>query len=440
MIYYGYEKVKKGKLIMECTKERDAAYVRILTKELVPAMGCTEPIAIAYGAAYAKQLLPEEPLTQVDIYASGNIIKNVKSVTVPNTNGKKGIESAAAIGIVAGDAEQKLECISHVTQAQLDALDVFLKDVPIHVHHAKTSCALEVLIVLTSQTHQVEVRIKNEHSHIVYVKKDDEVFINEVCEEQTTIDPDYALLSMEGLYDFAIHTDLRDVKDILQRQIAYNTAIAQEGLDKGYGANIAKVLLSAYGDRVEVRARAMAAAGSDARMSGCELPVIINSGSGNQGMSASLPVIVYAQELQVSQEQLYRALLISNLSTLYQKQHIGRLSAYCGAVSAGAGAGAGIAYLNGGDFDAICHTIVNALAITSGIICDGAKPSCAAKIASAVDAGILGFEMYKQGKQFYRGEGIVAAGIEATIDHVGRLACKGMKDTDEEIIDLMIHA
>lgn len=425
---------------MEKTEERYQAYVRILKKELVPAMGCTEPIAIAYGAAYARDVLGKEDIQQVDIYASGNIIKNVKSVTVPNTNGKKGIESAAAIGIVAGDPKKQLEVISCVSEEQLKQLDSFLERVAIHVHHAKTSCALEVLIVLTSAHHKVEVKIKNEHSHIVFVKKDEEVIYNEVCEDQNAMDPDYAWLSMERLYEFATSADLHDVEDLLQRQIDYNTAIAQEGLNKGYGANIAGVLLAAYGNDVSIRARAMAAAGSDARMSGCELPVIINSGSGNQGMSASLPVITYAQELHASQEQLYRALLISNLSTLYQKQHIGRLSAYCGAVSAGAGAGAGICYLHGGDFDAICHTIVNALAITSGIICDGAKPSCAAKIASAVDAGILGYEMYKQGKQFYRGEGIVAAGIEATIDSVGQLACKGMKDTDEEIIELMIHS
>lgn len=425
---------------MDKSDVRYGAYVRILEKELVPAMGCTEPIAIAYGAAYAKQYINEEPIKQVDIYASGNIIKNVKSVTVPNTGGRKGIESAAAIGIVAGNADRKLEVITSVSEEQLIELDAFIHEVPIHVHHAKTTCALEVMIHLTSASHNVKVKIQHEHSHIVYVSVDDHVIYNEICETQSSQDPDYAHLSMEGLYDFSMSADLDDVKTILERQIIYNTRIAEEGLSKGYGANIANVLLSAYGDRVEVRARAMAAAGSDARMSGCELPVIINSGSGNQGMSASLPVITYAKELQSTEEQLYRALLISNLSTLYQKQHIGRLSAYCGAVSAGAGAGAGIAYLCGGDFDTICHTIVNALAITSGIICDGAKPSCAAKIASAVDAGILGYEMYKQGKQFYHGEGIVASDIEKTIDCVGQLACKGMKDTDEEIIELMIHS
>lgn len=424
---------------MEKNDPRYQAYVHILEKELVPAMGCTEPIAIAYGAASAKRLMEGDEIQRVDVFASGNMIKNVKSVTVPNTNGKKGIEAAAAIGIVAGDPDKELEVICEVCEEDLAKLEAFLAKVEIQVHHAITKCALEVKVCLHGAHHDVEVKIMHEHSHIVYIKKDGMVLRDEKIDEERNEDEDYLLLSMKGLYDFAMMVDIADVKDILDRQIAYNGAIAEEGLRKGYGANIANVLLTTYGNRVEVRARAMAAAGSDARMSGCELPVIINSGSGNQGMSASLPVIEYAKELQSSQDELYRALVISNLSTLYQKMHIGRLSAYCGAVSAGAGAGAGIAYLLGGDFDAICHTIVNALAITSGIICDGAKPSCAAKIASAVDAGILGCQMYRQGKQFYRGEGIVCRNIEETIEGVGHLAREGMKDTDEEIIHMMMQ-
>lgn len=425
---------------MEKTDERYQAYLRILEKELVPAMGCTEPIAIAYAAAVAKEVLGEEDIVQIDIYASGNIIKNVKSVTVPNTGGKKGIEAAAAIGVVAGNAKEELEVISHVSKEDLQALETFLKRVVINVHHACTKCALEIMVALQGMHHRAQVKITQEHTHIVHIQRDDKILhhINEVEEKKE--DKDYQLLSMKGLYDFSVSVDLSLVKELLQRQIDYNTRIAQEGLAKGYGANIAKVLLHTYGDQVAIRAKAMAAAGSDARMSGCELPVIINSGSGNQGMSASLPVIEYARELSASEEQLYRALLISNLATIYQKLRIGRLSAYCGAVSAGAGAGAGITYLLGGDFDHICHTIVNALAITSGILCDGAKPSCAAKIASAVDAGILGGEMYRAGKQFYHGEGIVAGSIEETIDCVGQLAREGMKETDEEIIHLMIHS
>lgn len=424
-------------------KQEDAryeAYVRILKKELIPAMGCTEPIAIAYAAAVAKDVLQQDVIEHVDIYASGNIIKNVKSVCVPNTGGRKGIEAAAAIGIIAGNKDAKLEVIAHVEEKDIQKLAEFLADTQIEVHHVCSSCALKISVVLQGKQHQVQVTIAQEHTRIVHIQKDEEVLlhIDEVEEKQE--DTDYQLLSMEGIYAFAQTVELSQIRDILKRQIEYNSRIAQEGLEKGYGANIAKVLLTTYGDQVAVRAKAMAAAGSDARMSGCELPVIINSGSGNQGMSASLPVIEYAKELAACEDQLYRALLISNLTTIYQKLRIGRLSAYCGAVSAGAGAGAGITYLLGGDYDHICHTIVNALAITSGIICDGAKPSCAAKIASAVDAGILGGEMYRAGKQFYHGEGIVARNIEETIACVGQLAKEGMKETDEEIIQLMIHS
>lgn len=424
---------------MKQNEEQYQAYLRILHKELVPAMGCTEPIAIAYGASYARELMEEDKIQHVDIYASGNIIKNVKSVTVPNTAGKKGIEAAAAIGIVAGDPKKQLECIAEVSEKEVEQLNQFLALVPIDVHHIKTSCALEIMIALQGEKHQVKVKIKHKHSQIVYVEKDGQVLWNHCEEEVGKEDSDYSLLTMEGIYDFASHVNLDDVRDVLQRQVDYNTKIAKEGLEKGYGANIANVLLKTYGDRVEVYARALAAAGSDARMSGCELPVVINSGSGNQGMTASLPVIAYAERNHSSEEQLYRALIISNLTTLYQKRFIGRLSAFCGAISAGAGAGAGITYLLGGDYDAIAHTLVNALAITSGIICDGAKPSCAAKIASAVDAGILGYQMYQNGFQFYRGEGIVASDVEKTIINVGQLASEGMKQTDEEIIGLMIQ-
>ena len=244
-------------------------------------------------------------------------------------------------------------------------------------------------------------------------------------------------MSVSAIIDFADTCELDDVRDVLNRQIRYNTAIADEGLQKDYGANVGKTLLASYGNDVRTRARARAAAGSDARMNGCELPVIINSGSGNQGMTASLPVIEYAQTYQVGQEKLYRALLVSNLITIHEKSYIGRLSAYCGAVSAGAGAGAGIAYLLGGDSDTIAHTIVNALAVTSGIVCDGAKASCAAKISAAVDAGIFGYEMYRNGQQFYGGEGLVVKGVENSIRSFGRLGRIAMRETDREIIRMM---
>lgn len=423
---------------MERHDAQYTAYVNLLKKELVPAMGCTEPIAIAYAAAQAAARLQEE-VEQVDIYASGNIIKNVKSVTVPNTGGRKGIQSAAAIGIVAGDPDLGLEVISHVRTEQIKEMEELLNRAAFHVHHEQCSCALQVGVKVSGKGHSVLVCIQNEHSHIVRIVEDGICILDEEAQEDAQELPDAVQFSMKGIYEFARMADIKDVRAILERQIACNTAIAKEGLEHSYGANIGSVLLSTYGDRVQIRARALAAAGSDARMSGCELPVIINSGSGNQGMTCSLPVIAYAKELHSSEEQLFRALLISNLSTLYQKKFIGRLSAYCGAVSAGAGAGAGIAYLLGGDYEHICHTIVNALAITSGMICDGAKPSCAAKIATAVDAGIMGCMMYQKGKQFYRGEGIVCRDIEETIMGVGQLARDGMKETDDEIIRLMIN-
>lgn len=413
-------------------------YLEILKRELIPAMGCTEPIAIAYAAALAKKY-QQDMIDKIDIYCSGNIIKNVKSVTVPNTNGKKGIEVAAALGVIAGNADKELEVIADVSAEQIAQLDKFLADVSICIHHASCDCALDITLVLWHKQQYVKVKIENEHANVVLIEKDGkQLFIKE--EKSILDDMCHHKMSMEGIYEFALCVEMEDVNDILARQVAYNMAIAEEGLKHSYGANIGSVLLSTYGNSIQVRARALAAAGSDARMSGCDLPVIINSGSGNQGMSASLPVIAYAQELNVGKEQLYRALIISNLSTLYQKKHIGRLSAYCGAVSAGAGAGAGIAYLLGGNFDHICHTIVNALAITSGIICDGAKASCAAKIASAVDAGIVGCYMYNKGKQFYNGEGIVCKNIEETIESVGVIARVGMKETDDEIIKMMMKS
>ena len=414
------------------------AYVQILKEELVPAMGCTEPIALAYAAAKAREILGSIP-DKVVIEASGSIIKNVKSVTVPNTGGRKGIQSAAAIGIIAGDPTLGLEVISHVRTEQIAQMEAFLEKTAVYVHHEQCSCALQVGVRVSGDKHTVLVCIQNEHSNIVRIEEDGRCVLDKEARKDTQEQLDAMQFSMQGIYEFAEIADLADVKEILDRQIQCNTAIAEEGLAHSYGANIGSVLLSTYGDSVQIRARALAAAGSDARMSGCELPVIINSGSGNQGMTCSLPVIAYARELQSSEEQLYRALLISNLSTLYQKKYIGRLSAYCGAVSAGAGAGAGIAYLLGGDYDHICHAIVNALAITSGMICDGAKPSCAAKIATAVDAGIMGCMMYQKGKQFYRGEGIVCRDIEETIMGVGQLARDGMKETDDEIIKLMIQ-
>ena len=413
-------------------------YVEILRRELVPAMGCTEPIAIAYCAAKARAALGELP-DKLEIAASGNIIKNVKSVIVPNTDGRKGIEAAAAIGVVAGDETAELEVIAHAKDEDKAKLADYMENTTITVLSAESNHVLDILVTASKGSNTACVHIVNEHTNIVEIARKGKIlFQKEIVDTPETDKPDYESMTIEDIYDFAMTCDLDDVRDILQRQIQYNTAIADEGLKNNYGANIGSTLLKAYGNDIRIRARAKAAAGSDARMNGCELPVIINSGSGNQGMTVSLPVIEYAKEVGATKEQLYRALLLANLVTLHEKEGIGRLSAYCGAVSAGAGAGAGIAWLCGGDYQAVIHTIVNALAITSGIVCDGAKASCAAKISAAVDAGILGFEMYRNGQQFYGGDGLVLKGVENTIRNISRLGRIGMKETDKEIINMMI--
>ena len=423
---------------MEKEDIRYQTYVQILKEELIPAMGCTEPIAISYCAAKARAVLgciPEDCLVE----ASGNIIKNVKSVVVPNTDGLKGIEAAAAAGIVAGKEERILEVISAVTQDQKKEIRKYLDQKRIRVKPLETEELLDIVIQVHGGGHKVKVRIAGYHSNIVRIEKDEDILyeIGGTAAKEGANQADRNLLNVKDIVEFADTADIRDVQEILDRQIEYNSAISEEGLRNPWGANVGKVLLNAYGNDIRVRARAAAAAASDARMSGCEMPVIINSGSGNQGITASLPVLEYAKELHADRERLYRALLVSNLVAIHQKTGMGRLSAYCGAVSAGCGAGCGIAYLQGGDFRCIAHTLVNALAIVSGIVCDGAKPSCAGKIASAVDAGILGYEMYCQGQQFRGGEGILSKGVENTIRNVVRLGAVGMKETDREIIQMM---
>ena len=424
---------------MERTNTVYKTYVEILKRELVCAMGCTEPIAIAYCAAVARKALGTLP-SEIDVAASGNIIKNVKSVIVPNTGGLRGIEAAAAIGALAGDAEAGLQVVSHVTPDEIAALPGYLEQTAFSVSAAESEFLLDIEVTVRANGHFATVRAVQEHTNIVLVETDAGVLFSKDPDEDTGKDegaPDYTLLNVADICEFADTCELDDVRPILERQLSCNCAIAEEGLRGNYGAGIGKVLLTAYGDDVRTRARAYAAAASDARMNGCDLPVVINSGSGNQGITASLPVYIYAKELGVSEEKLFRALLVSNLVTLHEKTGIGRLSAYCGAVSAGAGAGAGIAYLHGGGCREISHTIVNALAVTSGIVCDGAKSSCAAKIAMAVEAGILGFEMYSCGKQFYGGDGLVAKGVENSIANFSRLGRIGMRETDKEIIRMM---
>ncbi|MFI3173398.1 MAG: L-serine ammonia-lyase, iron-sulfur-dependent, subunit alpha [Eubacteriales bacterium] len=414
-------------------------FIQILNEELVPAMGCTEPIALAYAGAKAREILGEMP-DKVLVQASGSIIKNVKSVIVPNTNHLKGIPAATVAGIVAGRAEKELEVIAEVTEEEMAAMKVFLDNHIIEVEHIDLGCTFDIIVTVYCGESYAKVRIVNYHTNIVLIEKNGtilhEVAVEGEREEGLT---DRSSLLVENIWEFATTVDIEDVREVLTRQIEYNTAIAEEGLKGEYGANIGSVLLKTLGDSVSNRAKAMAAAGSDARMNGCDLPVIINSGSGNQGMTVSLPVIEYAKELKSSEEQLYRALTLSNLVAIHQKTGIGRLSAYCGAVSAGAGAGAGIAYLCGGGYNDVTHTIVNALAIVSGMVCDGAKASCAAKIASSVDAGILGYLMYINGQQFYGGDGIIEKGIENTIRNIGILGKDGMRETNQEIIKMMIN-
>lgn len=416
-------------------------YLKILQEELVPATGCTEPIAIAYGAAKARELLGMLP-ESVLVEASGNIIKNVKSVVVPNTNSLKGIEAAAAAGIVAGQSDKILEVISEVTPAQRAEIRAYLADHPIVVKPAEGDKVFDILITLRAGNNHVKLRISDYHTHIVYIEKNGEVLFQSgevLSDSARDMLTDRSCLSVEGVLDFASTCNLEDVRALIERQIDYNYAIAEEGMRHSWGANIGSVLKEHYGVGIYSRARYMAAAGSDARMSGCEMPVIIVSGSGNQGITASVPVVEYAKELNVSRDQMVRAVLLSDLLTIHLKTGIGRLSAYCGAVSAGCSAGAAIAYLHGGGFREIAHTLVNSLAIVSGMICDGAKASCAAKISAAVDAGLVGYSMFRSGQQFRGGDGIVTKGVEETIRNIGRLGRLGMRETDREIIRIMTN-
>ena len=422
---------------MERSELAYQTYLKILKRELISAMGCTEPVALAYCAAVARATLGSLP-DRITVEASGNIIKNVKSVVVPNTGGQRGIPAAVCIGVLAGDEKAGLQVLSRVTAGDKEHLVSYMAETPVEVKPLISENLLDMIVTVCAGTSSASVRIANEHTNIIRIEKDGSVLQeNTPRQEAETGGPsDDDLLTVEKIWDFACTCAINDVKELLDRQIAQNTAIAEEGMRKNYGANIGKVLLKT-GKDVRTRARAFAAAGSDARMNGSELPVVICSGSGNQGLTASLPVIVYAKELNADNEKLYRALLISTLITIHLKSGIGRLSAYCGAVSAGAGAGCGVAYLLGGDENDIAHTIVNSLAIASGIVCDGAKSSCAAKIATAVETGIFGYEMYRNGQQFYAGDGLVVKDVENSINNFGRLARIGMRGTDEEIIRLM---
>lgn len=412
-------------------------YLRILKEELRPAMGCTEPIAIAYAAARTRAVLGRMP-ERVVISCSANIIKNVKSVVVPATGGLRGIAAAAAAGMAAGDAEKELQVLSGITADRQADIAAFLQSVPMTVQQSERPFVFHIHVRAEAGSDSAETEIAGTHTNVIRILRNGEALLDKPYVEEVSHGDGHELLTVEGIIEFADTADIEDVRETLQRQIDCNTAIAREGLSGNWGARIGQILLASYGSDVHNRAKAWAAAGSDARMNGCEKPVVINSGSGNQGLTASLPVIVYAEDMHASEEALYRALLVSNLITIHLKTGIGRLSAYCGATSAGCGAGAGITYLRGGRFDAIAHTVVNALAINSGMICDGAKASCAAKIASAVEAGLLGMQMQRSGTEFFGGDGIVVKGVENTIHNVGALAHDGMCETDRIIIQLML--
>lgn len=418
----------------------ESEYLNILNEELKKAMGCTEPIAISFLSCTLRDLLTEKPRI-INIYVSGNILKNVKSVVVPNSGGLRGIKAAVSLGVIAGKKELSLECISQVSDLQREETKKFMDETQMKILSSEGGFIFDIHIVMHGLNNVVEGRIVDNHTNIVYLRKNNEVLLEKDISNSKKGSNlnDHSVLNVEDIYRFAQEVDISKVEELIESQIRCNMEIAKYGLTRNYGANIGLTLLKTYPNDVTVRARAYAAAASDARMNGCEMPVVINSGSGNQGITCSIPVIIYAEELKVKNEKLIRALVLSNLLTTHIKSGIGRLSAFCGAVAAGCAAGGAIAYLYGGGIKEISHTVVNSLAIVSGIICDGAKASCAAKIASSVDAGILGFKLYQQGNEFYAGDGIVTKGVENTIKNVGIIASQGMVETDKEIIQLMFE-
>lgn len=427
---------------MNKTDPRYGMYLAILREELLLAMGCTEPAAVACAAAAARSVLPPDAALQsCELHVSGNIIKNVKSVVVPNTGGARGLETAAAAGLAGGDARAGLQVIARLDDAGRARMRALLQNCRFTVCPYTSGKVFYIEVRLHSSAGDARAVIEDFHTNLTVLERDGAprpLPASAAPRPETAAQTDRTAMTVEDILDFAAGADLDDVRELLQRQIDCNMAIAEEGLRRPWGAQVGRTLLrSAPGD-VYTRAAAAGAAGSDARMGGCELPVAIVSGSGNQGLTASVPVIVYAREKGLPHDALLRALLVSDLITIHQKTGIGRLSAFCGATSAGVGAACGIAWLDGGGYEVIAHTIVNALAILSGMVCDGAKASCAAKIATAVNNGLLGYRLFQQGLQFYGGDGIVTKGVENTIANVGRLAREGMRGTDCEILDIMV--
>lgn len=419
-------------------------YTAILNTELITALGCTEPIAIAYAGAKVREALGVMP-ERCTVACSGNIIKNVKGVTVPNSGGMKGIDVAAALGIVGGRAEKALAVLEDITEEHIRKAKELSASGFCRCELAEGVENLYILITAFAGEHFAQVEIRNFHSNITKIVRDGTVLASGGTELPCAPDspcaprPDKSLLNIRDILDYASSVPLGDIRPVLSQQIACNTAISREGLNHPWGVQVGRTLLDAFGkDNVAVRARAAAAAGSDARMSGCPLPVVINSGSGNQGMTVSLPVIEYAREYQVSEETLLRALAVSNLTALHQKRYIGSLSAYCGAVSAACGAAAGIAWMFGAGYEEISMVITNTIASIGGMVCDGAKPSCAAKISSAVDCALTALHLGRRGLCFKPGEGLVMENVEKTIESVGRMGRVGMKSTDVEILNIML--
>lgn len=414
-------------------------YLDILKQELVPALGCTEPIAIACAAAKASRLLGSFP-ESLEMKLSGNIIKNVKGVTVPNSGGLKGIDIAAVLGMVGGNADKALEVLEEITPEHIARAKELASRGICTYSLAENVPNLYISAKAVCGGHYAEVVIAHQHTNIIKMEKDGEVLLDRTqeAEEKTDDTVDRSRLTVKDILDFADQVRMEDIEEVISRQIRLNTAISQEGLDNNYGAQIGKTLMHVWGKSATTRACARAAAGSDARMGGCSMPVVINSGSGNQGITVSLPVIVYAEEWEVSRDKLYRSLVVSNLIAVHQKYYIGSLSAYCGAVSAACGAGAGITYMYGGTYEQVSLTIINTLGNVGGIVCDGAKPSCAAKIASSVDAALMAFHLSIQNKSFLPGEGLIKGDVEETIKSMGYIGRVGMKTTDTEILNVMI--
>ena len=424
---------------MDRNSETYKTFCAILEEELVLAQGCTEPISVAFCAVRAREILGELP-EKIRIQASGSIIKNVKSVIVPNTGRLKGLEASAAAGVIAGDSSKKLECIASATEEQTKQMKEFLDKCEITVEPLYDGATFDMILTLTKGDHTSRVRITHDHTNIVLEEKDGEVLLEkEFDKDDEQYETDRSVLSIQSIWDFITTFNIPDLKKLFDWQIGHNMSIAEEGLANDWGANIGSTILKHRGDKdVRFRAKAYAAAGSDARMNGCEMPVVCNSGSGNQGMTVSNPVVVYAMDMDAPDEKMYRALALSNLVAIHQKDGIGRLSAYCGAVSAAAGAGAGIAYLKTESYDAVIHALVTTLAVTSGMVCDGAKASCAAKIATSLDMALLSLDLYEDGNSFFAGDGLVTEDVEDFINNIARLGKEGMQDTNKNIIDMMV--